>query len=83
MTQSAVRSDVHQSLDVHLRFRAQRAFGFILCLEDRSDLIDLFIRQRADLFAFIDSGFGQDLFGGTSADAEDISQSDNRTFIFW
>ena len=48
MTQSAVATDVHQPLDVHLDALAQVAFNFSLRFENRTDPAQLVLAQILD-----------------------------------
>ncbi len=82
VAQADVASDVHETLDIHGRFGAQRSFNFILVIDDVTDAGFFLGRQVFDFFHLIHSGFLQDALGGCLADPVNIRQSDKYPFIF-
>ena len=75
MPQSAITSDVHQSLDVHLDFTAHGPFDLVVGLDDGANRSDFFVVELAHLLVDIDTGFGENLSGRRLADAEDVRQA--------
>src|SRR4028118_184472 len=55
MPQTAIRADVHQTLDVHLHTLAQVAFDIALPLDDRADTAELPLVQIAPVRIGVDA----------------------------
>ena len=81
MTDAAVAADIHQSLDVHLDFGAEGAFHFVLIVDDVAEGVLLVVGPILHLLAFVDTGLGQNLFGGATSDSEDIGQAYLSSFV--
>src|ERR1035437_1449562 len=76
VTGAAVGADIHQSLDVHRDFRAQRPFDAILLLDHLTELVPVGVAQVADPQRCVDPRRFHDFQGGRTSDPEDIGQSD-------
>ncbi len=63
MTEPAIASDVHQSLDVHLYLLAQVAFDGALLIDDGPNAIDLLFGQFSHFPICTDSGLRQYVVG--------------------
>ena len=68
--QSAVATDVHQPLDVHLHFTAQRPFNDILVFDQLTDLLRLVFRPFARLLVRINTQTGQNFNSSRSTNTE-------------
>src|SRR5215471_7733980 len=53
---ATVRTDVHQTLDVHRYFGAQRTFDLIVAFDHAADLVDVRVREIAHAERRIDAG---------------------------
>ena len=82
MTETAVRTDVHKALDVHLHLAPHSAFSFVFGLDDRADLRDLVVVQFADLLVEVNTGLCEDLLRSCSTDPVNIRQANFRPFVF-
>ena len=78
---SAVATDVHQALDVHLDGGAEFTLDLILVVDEGTDGRDLVVIPVADLDGGIDPAGGQDLAGGAAADTVDVGQADHTMFV--
>src|SRR5437660_915492 len=76
MTQAAIRSDVHQALDVHLDPLAQIAFNLSLGLEHGANATQLILIQVVYARVDVNLRLIQDRGRTRSADAVDICQAD-------
>ena len=79
MTNTAIAADFHQALDVQCNFTSQIAFNF--CISGLLDDPDVLRRSSPDSFIFRDAGRSQYFLGNTFADAIDVSQRNNYSFI--
>ena len=61
VSQPAIGTDVHQSLDVHLYLLAEVTLDIPLYVKDGTNPIDLFFGQLPDPFINIYPGFAEDL----------------------
>jgi hypothetical protein len=59
MSQSAIATDIHQALDVHLDTLSQITFDLALSFEDRTNPAELIFTQISDASVEIDSRFFQ------------------------
>jgi hypothetical protein len=83
MAQSAIASDVHQSLDVHLDFTAHCPFDLVVGLDDGANRCDFFVVELAHLLVDINTGLGKNLSGARFANAEDVRQANFCPLISW
>src|SRR6188768_1305283 len=72
----AVRTNVHQSLDVHRDFGAQCAFDAIVFLDRLTQTIHVRVGEIANTKRRAHARLLEDLARGCTSDAEDVSQSD-------
>src|SRR6185369_5711641 len=77
----AVGTDVHQSLDVHRHFGAQRTFDLVVALDDAADLVDVRIREIAHAERRIDARLLYDLRRVLAADPIDVRETDLELFV--
>src|SRR5258705_4507867 len=73
---ATVRSDVHESLDVHRDFGAQRTLDPVFLLDDAAQLLHVGVREVADAQRRVDPRLLQDLHGRGPSDPENVGQSD-------
>ena len=76
MANAAIRSDVHQALDVHRDFGAQGAFDAIRLLDLLAEPVDVGVGEVLDALVGADAGRGEDAARGHAADAVDVGQAD-------
>ena len=76
MTNAAIAADVHQALDVHGDFGAQRALGLGGTLDDLAQTPDFNVSQVAHPRVRVDAGLREQLAAGHATDAEDVGESD-------
>ncbi len=74
MTQAAITTNVHQSLDVHLNPLAEVAFDLAFRVENGTDLIKFVFTQIPYLRSAIHSGFTKDIGRTRSSDPVNIRQ---------
>src|SRR5690348_2895226 len=83
MTDAAIRSDVHQSLDVHRDFGAERAFDLVLTLDDAANLVHVGIREIANAQRRIDARLLNDVRRRMATNSVDVRQSDLDLLVAW
>src|SRR5438132_579477 len=76
VTQPAVRTDLHQSLDVHLDVLLDIAHHSAFFIDDLADPGDLLLGEARDLDVALDLSPVKDLDGSTASNAEDVRQRD-------
>src|SRR5688572_31033715 len=76
MPDAAIRPNVHQSLDVHRDFRAQRTFHAIVLLDCLTQPIHVGIGEIADTERGIHPGLLQDFPRSRATNAKDVCQPD-------
>jgi len=81
VTQSAIASDIHESFDIHLNFGAEGAFDFMIT-DHGSDAVGFIVGQGMCTLVGVHPGFFDDFFSAGAADAKDIGQRNNDTFVF-
>ena len=81
MAQTAITSNIHQPLNVHLYFGAQRSFHLKIGADDSSDSVGLFIGQGVSANIRVDSSFLAYLLSVRISNAENIGQCDDNTLI--
>ena len=74
MTEAAVATEVHQTLDVHLDFAAEIAFDAVLGLEQLADALDLVFRQLFGLLGRWDVRTRADLSRERMAHAIEVGE---------
>jgi hypothetical protein len=83
MTEPAVATDVHQSLDIHLHTLSEVTLDVSLRVDDRSDLVELVFAEIADFRIERDVGRFENLRRSGSADTIDIGQANLNSFVWW
>src|SRR5437588_11053070 len=73
MPQSAIRADVHQTLDVHLNALAKVAFDFALRLENCANAAQLFLAEMAHACIETYPRFAQNRRRARSANSVNVS----------
>ena len=81
MTQTAITSDIHKALNVHLHFRTQLTFHLELTADDITDSSLLLIIPVVCFLIEIDFSFVQNLLSSAKANTIDIGKSYLTTFI--
>jgi hypothetical protein len=76
MADAAVAADIHQPLDVHGDFGAERALHLDRAFDHLAEPGDLPVRQIADPGVGVDAGLTEDTAAGGPADAEDVGERD-------
>ena len=77
MTEAAVRTDIHETLDVHLHLAPHCSFGLVIRLDDGADFRHFVIVQLADLLVDVDAGLCEDLLRGRPSDSVNIRQANH------
>ena len=83
VSQAAVTTDVHQSLDVHLDLLAKISFDPTLLVNDISNSIDFFFSQLADTFVDVYSRFTKNLIRTRAPYPVNIRKANFRSFVSW
>src|SRR5256885_2195070 len=83
MANAAIRANVHQSLDVHGDFGAQRAFDFVVALDHLTQLVDVGVGEIANPKRCVDSRLAEDVDGVAPADAINVRKADLDLFLTW
>src|SRR5436190_2068509 len=73
MPQTPIRSDVHQTLDVHLDTLAQIAFDLALRFDDRTNAPEIVLGQVAHPRVSIDVGLFENRRRSRATDSIDVS----------
>src|SRR5690349_9250524 len=76
MTESAIRADFDQPLDVHRDVLAEIALDAAFALDDLADAVDLVFVEVLHLFFAVDIGSGDDPGRARMPDAVDVGQRD-------
>ena len=76
MTQTTVRLDLDQALDIERDLLAEVAFNLTLLLDDLTNGVELIFVKRSNLDDGIDVGFGENLRCARIPDAVDVGESD-------
>src|SRR5690349_14741061 len=71
-----IRADVHQTLDVHRHFGAQRTLDLVVALDHLTQLVDVRVGEIANAQRGVDSCLAQNVDGVTTADAIDVRETD-------
>jgi hypothetical protein len=83
VSQTAVTSDIHQPLYVHLDLLAQIAFHHSLLVDNIPDSVDLFLRQLTDSPVNRDPSLPEYLVCARTPNSVDVGQSDFSSLIGW
>src|SRR5262249_17736846 len=81
MPNAAIRTDVHQPLDVHGHFRPQRTLDLEVALDHATDLVHVRVRQITDTKRGINPRLFYDLESRVATDAVDVRESDLDLFL--
>ena len=81
MTQTTIRADFRQALDIQRHLAAQIAFHRVLLLDEIAQHIHFGFGQIFDPRVGIDTGLSQNLLAGRQADAVNIRQTDFHPLI--
>src|SRR4051812_42408891 len=76
MTNATIRPDIHQALDVHGDFGAERAFSLEVAIDHLTQLIHVGVREIANAQVHVDTGLLENLAGTATANAVDVGQTD-------
>src|ERR1700744_3092086 len=75
VTQAAIATQVHQTLDVHRHIAAQIALNQIVAVDDFADLDGFGFRQIANATGRIDAQLRDDLLGSVQPDSMNVGES--------
>src|SRR5215218_1567724 len=75
MAQSPIRTDVHQSLDVHRNLAPEVALDTHFLVDDVSEAVHFFIGQIANSRIWIDGGPHQKLLASVQTDTVDVCEA--------
>ena len=73
---AAIRTDIHEPLDVHRDFSPERTLHAVLLLDRLTQLVHVGVREIAYPLIGVDPRLVHDLQGGRTPDPEDVGQSD-------
>jgi hypothetical protein len=76
MPQAAIRSDIHQSLDVHRHFAPEIALDAVFLVNDLAQAIDFIVSQVADACIRVDPGSLQQVLAGVKPNPVNVGQPD-------
>ncbi len=82
VTQAAIATQVHQTLDVHVDFAAKVTFSGELC-NFATQLFDLLVGQILDLCRRVDPGGGANGLRRGATNTVDVGQRDNSMLVIW
>src|ERR1044072_7431585 len=83
MSQTAIATDIHQTLDVHLDALAQVAFDLALCFQDGTNPAQLIFSKIPDASVETDARFLEHRIRTRAANAVDGSETNLRSFVWW
>jgi hypothetical protein len=83
VTKTAIRSNVHQSLDVHGNFAAQISLDPMFPINYVPNAHHFSFLELIDTGIEIDIGLGKDFLSRISSNPIDIGQSDFNLLVFW
>ena len=81
MTDSAIASDIHKTLDVQLDGGTELTLDSVLAADDLTDCSNLLIVPVAALYTIIDAALVKNLLGRAATDTEDIGQTYLSSFV--
>src|SRR5689334_17864171 len=76
MTDATIRADVHQSLDVHRHFGAQRAFDLVIALDHLTQAVHVGVGEIANAKRRIDACLLDDVACVATTNTVDVRQAD-------
>ena len=76
MAKTAVAPDIHEPLDVHGSFGAQRALDLVIALDLTPETIHIVVVEILSASIRIHTTRGDNFFRARRADAEDVRQCD-------
>src|SRR6185369_9801169 len=83
MTQAAIASDIHQTLDVHLNALAKVAFDLSLRFQNGTNPAQLIFRKISDARVEIDARFLEHRIRARAANAINVSETNLGSFVWW
>src|SRR5688500_4547558 len=78
-----VGADVHEPLDVHRDFGAQRALDAEIALDELAQPVRVGVVQVAHALGRINAGLGENLPRGLATDAIDVGKADLELLLAW
>ena len=81
MAQSAITTKVHEPLNIHGNFTTSIALDLVFVVDDVTDTPNFHFCQVISAGIEINAGLGQNLLGGGTANAIDVSESHFTSFI--
>jgi hypothetical protein len=76
VTDATVAADVHEALDVHRDFGAERSLDAKILFDRLTQTVDVRVIQIANTLFGVDAGRSEYPAGGRATDAEDLGQAD-------
>ena len=83
MSQSSIATDIHQSLDIQLDFRAQLAFDLVLVLDHATNRTSLVIGPLIGTHVRVDTEFFQYLYSSGASNSKDGRKRDLAALCIW
>src|SRR5665647_736438 len=83
MTNSAITTNVHQSLDTHLVFRAQFTLDLESIGNNLTNCAELIIIPFTDFNVFVDTCLFKNFNRAAAANSKNIGQGDFASFVIW
>jgi hypothetical protein len=83
MPQTAIRSDIHQSLDVHRHFTPEIALDAEFLVDDLAQAIDFIVSQVADARIRVDPSALQQILAGVKPNPVNVGQPDYNALLAW
>ena len=81
MTDSAIATDVHQSLDVHLDGGTELSLDLVFLVDEVTDQGNLLVIPVTDLDVVADTALVEDLPRAAAADTEDVGEAYLTSFV--
>ena len=81
MTDPAIATDVHQSLDVHLDGRTELTLNLVFLIDEVTDKCHLLIVPVSDLDVVVDTALVEDFPGAAAADTINVGEAYLTTFV--
>jgi hypothetical protein len=83
VTYAAIATDIHQSLDVKLRFGTKFTLELVVLSEDLTDSIYIIVIPFLDLHVTVNAGPVKHFLCGAPPDAIDIGESHFALLVPW
>jgi hypothetical protein len=83
VTDSAIATDIHQSLDVKLGLGTKFTLKLVILGEDQTDSIDVIVIPFLNLHVAVNAGFVKHFLCSASPNTVDISESYFALLIPW